>query len=914
VTTPRLITFLLRRVLPKTERELVLGDLEEEYLTALPRLGRPAARRWFRREGFSLLAAYTLARLRRGGTRDLSVVLEARGFAQRSGRRRTGERPSDSWAEALLQDVRSALRTLRREPRYLITVVLTLAIGIGANTALFSVLNGVVLKPLAYREPDRLVSLYTAPVSDPGECEYWCGLDFIDIRQQSASFEQLACCYDYSQTGFDLTGGDQPRRIFALPVSSGYFEVLGVAPLLGRTFRREEERYDNNDVLISYRLWQDYFGGDRRALGESLILDGTSFPVIGVLPPDIQDPFGRSLDVWLVQNLVPGSVPPGSRSSQNSRDNYYLSVIGRLRPEVSPQAAETELAALAAAIDQENPSTNRDPWQVTVIPLNEAVIGPAGRMILILFGAVALVLLIAAVNIVNLTLTHQIGRERELALRSALGAGRPRLVRQLLAESLVAALLGGGLGFLFAREGVRLLLAVRPDALPRVEAVTFDPAIFAFTAAVSIAVGIFCGLIPALRITRSDLARSLRESGRSASTGLRQRRLQRALVISQVGLAVVLLSGAGLLVQSFARLIRIDPGVQTEQVLTFDLSLPDATYPVVDPSHRLEFYRRFHERLAGLPGVRAAGAVSRLPLTGDYHRWSYRIRKESEGSSKPIWHLANIRMVQDDYFEAMGIELLRGRFFSREDGPTSPPVTIISRTLAERYFPDSDPIEEQIWRDGWRKIVGIVEDVRVGYREEIPEQLYMPYADYASDRPWVLAHVVASDSELGGLTEAVRSELAALDPELIPFNVQTMERVAGRALARDRFALFLMTAFAGVALSLALVGIYGVLAYSVSRRTREIGIRMALGAQDRDVRRAVVREGMTMTAAGIGLGLALALAMARMMSALVYEVSVTDPLTFLGVVLLLSLAAGLTCLVPARRATRTDPIEVLRRA
>lgn len=812
--------------------------------------------------------------------------------------------------ESIFQDIRYAVRTLFRQPRFLITTVLILAIGIGANTAIFSVLNGVVLKPLRYEEAGQLVKLNHDSQADPGDHDFFCGLDFIDFREQAESFKHLACYYDYREWGLDLTGGDRPLRVITMPVSADYFSLLGYEPLLGRLFEREEERYDNTNIIISHRLWQQTFNGDPGALGESVELDGSLLTIIGVMPSDFSEPFGRNVDVWLAHNLVPGFTPAGSRFSQNTRDNYYLSAIGRLRSGVSIETAQAELDVIVSAIDRENPE--RDPWRARLVPLNEAVVGGAETMLVILLAAVGLVLLIACVNVANLSLARSTFRERELAVRSALGSSRPRLMRQMLTESLVLAALGGLAGLALAFWGVKLLLVLRPEALPRINDITFSLFVFVFAGIISVLTAIIFGLIPAVRFSRPEIERSLRETGRSSSTGMRHRRLRGSLIVSQTGLALILLICAALLIQSVIRLRQVDLGFEPESVLTFDLSLPLAEYGVEEPSRRITFYRVFHERIEAIPGVRAVGAVSRLPVTGEYHSWGYLLRGESEAAGENVWHIANIRVVADRYYDALGTRIIRGRFFNDGDNMDSPPVTIINQSFADRHFPDVDPVGQEIWRDGWRQVVGVVEDVRIGFRDEMPDKLYIPYNQFAYNRPWVMAHVIAADGNLEGITAAVRDELAAIDANLVMFNVGSMDRVVGGAIARERFAMILMAAFAGIALLLAVVGIYGVLSYTVNQRYHEIGIRIALGAGSKHVRRSIVWEGMLLALTGIVVGVAAATALTHWLGSLVFGIGVTDAATFAGVAVILAIVAWAACFLPAQRATRADPLTVLR--
>ncbi len=911
---PILLRFGLRLCLPPNERVLLLADLEEEYGSRIrPRRSPLCARLWYWREGLSLLFSCLGSRLRGEAPRDLTIVLESRRFRRHLKEHREPEETRGHLMENLWYDLRHALSSLRRQPKYTLAALLTLALGIGANTALFTVLNGVILQPLPYDDPGQLVKLDHREIGQENFTSYLTGLDFLDVRERATTLSEVACYYDYRLTGFDLTGGDTPRRIITMPISAGYFTVLGTEPILGRTFTRDEERYDTTDVIISHRLWQEYFAGESSALGSSIILDGDPRRVIGIMPHDFSEPFGRRVDVWMALNLVPGSPPPGfPHASNNSRDNYYLSSIGRLRSDVSLEENQAELDAIATAIDVEF-SPDRDAWTVGAVPLSEKVIGGSDTMLWILFAAVGFVLLIACVNVANLTLARGNYMERELAIRSALGSSRGRLLRQRLTESLVLAALGALLGLLLAAGGIRFLLALCPDALPRVDEIGFNAAVFFFTAGLAVITGLLFGLVPALRSTRPDIERTLREVGHSTSAGIRQRYLRSALVVVQTALALLLLVGAALLVQSFNRLRAIDLGIEPANVLTFEISLPTSAYPVAEPARRLTFDSEFRSRLEALPGVVSAGAVSRLPAQGAYHSWGYVIRSEYEATGEAGWHLANVRIVAGDYFDVTGIDLVAGRSFQPADGSEAPPVLLISRSLADRNFTDGDPIGDQIWYNGiMREIVGIVEDVRIGYREEVIDHIYYPYEQWAGDRPWVMTWTVKYRGELPAVTEAVRAELADLDPALVFYNPRSLDNIVGSVIARDRFAMALMTIFAAVALLLAVTGIYGVLSYTVSQRQYELGIHLAIGARISQVRGLILREGMVLAGTGIALGLAASIVLTRWLASLVYEVDLTDPLILAGSAVVLGLVAWLASLLPARRAARTDPLTVMR--
>lgn len=809
--------------------------------------------------------------------------------------------------QALTHDLKYALRSLAGQPRFLITAALTLAIGIGATTAIFTVLKCVVLEPLPYENAGQLVKLNYDELARDGDHNYFTLPDFRDIRERSESFQHLACYYDYAEMGFELTAaGREPRRVIMMPVSSGYFEALAAAPVIGRTFESEDERPDNPTVVISHRLWQQHLRGGADAVGATLTLDRRPYTVVGVMPADFVEPFEREVDLW-----VPADVGP---ANENSRYNFYLSVLGRLRPGTTVSEAQAELGTIVAGILTENAELDGlGEWRARAVPLGEEVVGGSGPLLKILLAAVMVLLLIACVNVANLSLAKGAERQRELAVRVAMGASRGRILRQLVVENLFVFILGGAAGVVFAWAGVALLLDLRPDAVPRIDSVAVDMAVLGFALVVSLITGLLFGLVPAIRFSGANVEQNLREGSRSATGGLGQGRLRRMLVVSQIGLAFILLAGAALLLQSFTRLASVDPGFQSDNVATFDLALPSEAYSIEEPARRIGFERELHERLEALPGVRAAGSISRLPLTGQYHSWAYRIEREQTEADDMVYHLLNFRVVDGSYFDALGVGLLEGRLLDARDTMESTPTVVINRTLAERRFPDVSPIGQRIATGGaWREIVGVVGDIRTGLRAEIPEKAYVPYSQFANDRDWTMAHVVAADSDPAQLFTAIRSELAAIDPSLVMFNEALLDEVLNRARAHEGFATLLMTMFAGVAFVLALVGVYGVLAYTVSQRSQEIGIRIALGALHSQIGLGVVAEGVKLTLIAVSVGSVAGFALTRWLRSLLFEVSAGDPATYTGVAVALSVASIVVCLIPARTATRSDPMKVLR--
>jgi predicted permease len=776
--------------------------------------------------------------------------------------------------------------------------VLTLTLGIGANAAIFSVLDAVVLSPLRYPEPERLIRVYEADAeSFEAGIGYHTVPDFLDLRREAEGIEHLAAIYTYREAGRDLTDGEVPQRIQVLPASSGYLEVWGISPLLGRGFAVEEERDDANVVILSYRLWQSHTGGDPEVLGTTIRLDGAAYTVVGVAPAGFLDVAGGDVDAW-----VPLDLPEG----EYSRQNHFLSLIGRLERGVSVEQAQSYVSAVNARLVEEYEEVD-DTQLMRVVSMHEDVVGSTDTMLRILMGAAGLVLLIACVNVANLFLARSLGRRREIAIRSALGSGRGRLVRQFFAESLLVATVAGLAGLLVAHLGVRFLLSISPDAVVRAQEVGLDGRLLLFAAAVTVLTALLFGLVPALRGSRVDLTSDLREGSRGTAGGRKSTRTRTVLVATQVGLALVLLIGAGILIKSFAALQGQDFGFDSSDLLTFEVHLPDARYE--DPALRVVFHQEFHERLRSIPGVEGVAATSWLPAAGPYHDWGFRY-EDAVGELQ--WEGAQMRIIEGDYFETMGIPLLAGRTFNAGDDEDSPPVMIISETAARIAFPDRDPIGRQFYSaDTVRTVVGVVPDVAYDARGSRKSKVYIPHTEYGDDRNWALVQVVKTKSGLGVLPQ-IRRELDAIDPELVIYRARTMERVLGRHMESERFALTLMGIFAGVALLLAAIGVYGILSYSVSQRTREFGIRMALGATTGAVRRRVLVQGASLAGIGLLTGLVGAFWLSRLMQSLVFAVSVTDPVIFGLVTLCLALVAMAAGYVPARRATRVTPMQALR--
>jgi putative ABC transport system permease protein len=811
----------------------------------------------------------------------------------------------------LWQDLRYGVRMLLKHPGFTLIAVLTLALGIGANTAIFSFVNGVLLKPLPYRAPDELIRVFETSQTQPKFP--MSGGNFQDYRDQNSTLAGLAL---YTRQDVDLSQDDKPERLAALRASAGFFDVLGVQPLLGREFRREDELPDNNRVVIlSHRLWQRRFNSDPGIVGRVVTLSGRPFTVVGVMPPGVQHvggdyrsmPHGESVDAWW-----PVALPP-----QANRGSHFLNAVGRLKPGVPLAQASADFNVIAERLAQQFPNTNRN-WRITIQPLHEEIVGRAQTTLLVLFGAVFFVLLIACVNVANLLLARATAREREMAVRSAVGAGRGRIVRQLLTESLLLAVVSSAVGILLAKWAIDALSALGPEQLPRLQAVSIDGRILLFTLALTLLTGVLFGLAPALQAGQVNLNELLKEGGRSGA-GNRQRRLRDALVVVEVALAMVLLVGAGLLVRSFWKLQQADPGFDHERVLTANLLLRGARYD--NGPKIIAFQKQLLERVSALPGVQSAGLTSDLPWTGYDENVDFIV----EGKTSPMNDSPSARfhVASPDYFRTIGMPLIAGRFFNDadrisdgSDGVGGLAVVLINRAMADRYWPGENAVgkrfsfSSQPREQDWFNVVGVVGDVKdFPHSPAAAPAFYWPTTQRAFPQ---LIVAVRTSAEPLGLIEALRNEVRALDKDLSLAEVKTLETVAATAVAGRRFTLWLVGLFALTALLLAAIGIYSVLSYLVAQRTHEIGVRMALGAQLGDVLKLVVRQGMTLVLLGLASGVAVAFALTRLMKGLLFEVKATDPLTFAAVAALLAVVALLACWIPARRATKVDPMIALR--
>ena len=800
---------------------------------------------------------------------------------------------------AIFTDLRYALRMLRRSPLFTTIAVATLALGIGANTAIFSVVDAVVLRPLPYRDPHRLVMLWERrPKSDHVVASY---PDFRDWRDRSRSFDGAAA---YSGWTFNLTGDGPPERVDSAVVSASFFDVLGVTPHLGRGFRPEEETKGRDDVVVlGHRFFVRRFLADPHILGKKIRLDGTPYTVIGVAPDGIRLP---NIAAAAAGNLF---VPISHGYRPDNRDGHYLSVVARVKRGVTLAAARADLASVAHFLQRTYPKSNTN-HEIDAFPLSREIAGPTRPALLVLLGSVFLLLAIASVNVANMLLSRATARSREIAVRSALGAGRGRLIRQLMVESVVLSLIGGALGVVAAAGGVALIRRFGPADIPRLDQARLDLVVLAYALAISVATGVLFGLAPAAHASVKRLADSLKTGDRRLAGG--EGRAGRILVAAELALSVMLLITAGLMLKSFWRLERVDPGFRTEGVVTAQLDFPESKYP--RGRDITAFGARLLDRLRALPGVESAGAVSNLPLEEE-RLWhlSFVVEGRVRDRANPLF--AFQQSVMPGYFETIGLPLLRGRRFSDADGREAPKVAIVNRTFADTIFPGQDPIGRRIsladepGPNDWVTIVGIIGDVRSESLESAaPNQLYQPYAQDAADGMAIVVRTRRPDV----VASALRTAVSEIDPDEPVHDIRPLADVVSESTEQPRFRAFLTAVFAGLALALAAIGIYGVLSYSVARRTHEIGVRMALGATRRDILRLVVGRGMLLAAIGVGIGLAGALLAARLLSALLFGVASTDVPTFAAVAGILLAVALAASVVPGRRALRIDPMTALR--
>ena len=805
--------------------------------------------------------------------------------------------------ETLIQDLRYGVRMLLKKPAFTAIAIITLALGVGANTAIFSVVNAVLLEPPPYGEPDRLVWVSHKDSLTPA--------DFLDYREQAETFEHMAAFIGW---GVNLTEKGEPERVSGSLVSPGFFSALGVPAMIGHTFTTEEEHdFSARYVVLSQGLWERRFGADAGVVGSSLLINDESFTVVGVMPRDFRHPAGQA-EIWGLARRVVPELPFRTSDVMQNRRLHYLQVIGRLKPDVAITQAQAEVDTIAARLEQQYPDTNRDE-RLGLASVQEHVVGDVRLPLLILLGAVGFVLLIACANVANLMLVRSSGRRREIAIRTALGAERGRIIRQLMTESMLLALAGGGAGLLLALWGTDLLISVSPGALPTLREISLDSRVLAFTLVTSILTGATFGLAPALQASKPDLNEALKEGSRGAGTA-GGARVRDALVVIEMALSLVLLAGAGLLINSFIKLANTDPGFKAEGVLTMRLNLSGGRYQ--KPDQQAAFYKQLLDRVETLPGVERAGAIDVAPIFSRGAFYSFLIEGEpAPAAEQRRDNASGFHSVSPNYFSAMATPLVTGRQFNDADTADSAQVVIINQAMADRYWPGESPIGKRISygvtddnQPAWAEIVGVVGNVRhVGLDSDIDPEAYGPYTQ-ATYRYMTIMIRTANDPE--SVVAAVRAQVQALDPHQPLYDIKPMTEVIANSLAKRRLSMLLIGVFASVALLLAAVGIYGVMSYAVTERTREIGIRVALGARMNDVLRLVVGQGMTLALIGIGVGVVAALLMTQLIESLLYKVSATDPATFVAITLLLAAVAFVASYIPARRAMKVDPMVALR--
>ncbi len=805
----------------------------------------------------------------------------------------------------LVQDMKYAVRMLLKAPGFAVVAILTLALGIGANTAIFSVVYGVLLRPLDYGEPERLTYLFD--VQEVIKEAPFSAVEFLEFQSQNSTFENLAGARPLS---FNLTGEGAAERVRGTVASSTFFDVIGVHPVMGRGFSPDEGKPGAPRVaVLSHGMWQRRFGGDKNILGRVLTLNQERVTVIGVMPPSFG--FMRGVELWMNPRHHVPEVFPNYRMDDPNADRgiHYLPVIGRLKKGVTLAQAQADLDAISKRITRQNNTAHG----IKVASLYDVITGDIRPTLLVLLGAVGFVLLIACANTANLLLARAAGRQKEIAIRTALGATRARIVRQSLTESALLGLIGGTFGLALAQWGVRLLVAANPDDLPRVADVQIDAPALAFTLGISLLTAILFGLAPAVHSARIGLNEAMKEGSRGSSTGAGHRRVRGLLVISEVALSLVLLIGAGLLIKSFVRLLEVKPGFNPAGLTTMWVNFSAAKYQKEDSIP--EFVRQVLPRLEAIPGVQGVALANDLPLEGQDTNGNPTIEGRATNSSEQGERdVVGMHDVNADFFRTMGIPLLRGRTFTLRDGRGAPHVAVINEAMAKRFWPNEDPIGKRFRlftrRDEWSEVIGVVGNVRHnGLSSDTTLEAYA----HVLQSPWPYAAIVLrSDQGAEQLAGAVRAEVAAVDPQIPVHGIRSMDRVVGDTLQQRRITLGMIGLFAALALTLAAVGIYGVMAYNVAQRTHEIGIRVALGAARGDVLRLVVGQGMKLALVGLAVGIPSAFALTRLMEKLLFGVKPTDPVTFALVAIGLTLVALAACWVPAMRAARVDPLVALR--
>jgi putative ABC transport system permease protein len=802
--------------------------------------------------------------------------------------------------ETVWQDLRYGLRVLVKSPVFTLVAVMSLALGIGANTAIFSVVNGLLLRPLSYPDSDRIVQLWHTPPQEsfPGMKKFSVSpANYLDWKEQSKSFEQMAA---YGEAGFSLTTGGDPAPISGAAVGAEFFGALGSNPILGRTFSKEEEQPGRSHVVVlSNGLWQRAFGSNPNLVGQTVTLDSQSYTVVGIMPAGFQ--FPQEAELW-----VPLAWDEKERQTRSIHD--YV-VLARLKPNVSLQQAQAEMRTVSSRLEQQYPEDNKG-WGAMVIPLQEDLVGDLRPALLVLFSAVGCVLLIACANVANLMLARGANRQKEMAIRIALGAPRTRIVRQLLTESVLLAVVGGILGLLLAHWGSALLVEFSSGNLPVHSEVGIDRWALAFTLLVSFAAGIAAGLAPALQFTKAEMSDTLKQGGRTGGSSVKQR-TRKALVISEVALSLILLIGAVLMIRSFWKLQHVDPGVDTANTLTMSVGLSPK---YAEEAQQIAFFDRLLEQVRNVPGVISAGGTTTLPLTGGGSTQPFTVDGQSQVAmaDQPT---ARMRYVSPDYFKTMGIPLKQGRFFTEQDRENVVPVIIISESMARRFWPGQNPVGKRITptfhlKQGPREVIGVVGDVKTGL--DVTDSSATMYLSYKQTPLPFMTIVARTNSDPQKFIQPISKAIYAVDKEQALWNVRTMEQVLAASVSGQRFNMTLLITFGALALILATVGVYGVMNYSVTLRRRELGIRIALGARTTDVLRLVLGQGLMLTATGIGLGLIGAYALTRLMASLLYGITATDAFTFITVSGVLVVVGLLASYLPARRAAKVDPMIALR--
>ena len=798
--------------------------------------------------------------------------------------------------ESFWQDLRYSARVLVKHPGFTLVVIFTLALGIGANSAIFSVVNAVFLRPLPFLQPDQIMQIWSVDTEKDRIPRVVSVPDYLDWQAQNRSFEQMAA---YSFTSFILTGNGEAERIRGARVSASFFPLLRVQPIEGRAFTPEEDRFGGERLaIIGHGLWQRRFGGASNLIGHTIRLSNQTYTIMGIMPPNFNFPVRRlgGTEIW-----IPHAFDPDNSMSQ--RSSSYLAVLGRMNEGVTLRQAQTEMDALAKRLSEQYQATNRNRG-VYIIPLYEQIVGKIRPKLLILFGAVSFVLLIACTNVANLLLSRVTARYKEMALRTAMGATRSRLICQSLIESVFLGTLGGGLGLLIAFWGLKLLVTMIPPEVPRINDISLDMNVVGWSFGLSILAGLLFGLAPALKFSQPDLTESLKESGRNSTTGPSRGRLRNILVVGEVTLSLILLIGAGLLIKSLWRLQHVETGFDQDNVLTLTLSLPRYKYP--DNETQKRFHTQVLERLKNLPGVSSAGITTILPLSGNMEASDFQVVGKQIGAS------VNNRAISVDYLPTMGINLLKGRPFTENDNENTQPVCLINEHMARQIFANEDPIGQRIETAGAeREVVGLVSNVKHEALTVSPDyEMYVPYTQF----PFVssMTYALRCNLEPTSLFPSVRSAVSQIDADQTVDNLQTMNQALLKSIAEPRFNTFMLSLFAGVALLIASIGLYGVLSYSVSQRIHEIGIRMALGARKSNVLGLVIKQGLYLTLIGIAIGIPVAYATSYVLASLLFEVSTTDAWTFIAIPMLLILVAIIASYVPARRAAKVDPMVALR--